>query len=97
MEKIFLFTLELNLNLSLISTAVFTEPGLFLPVTRKGKPWDDEMAAQRQFNHKAAKWGNRRMSLKSASPKMGTQGYLGVGGKVVCSVETADWRWGEVR
>ena len=58
-----------------------TEAGLSLPIAQKPNHPNDKLAAERGFNHKAAKWGGRRTSLKSASLKMGTQGYL--------------WDWGQ--
>ena len=45
------------------------ESGLFLPTAQKAKHLDEEIAAERGFNHKAAMQGGRSMSLKSASQK----------------------------
>ena len=56
--------------------AYVTKPGLFLPTAQKAKHQDDKIAAEGEVNHKAAMWRSESMSIKSASPKIGTQGYL---------------------
>ena len=77
--------------------STITVPGLFLPDTQKAKHQDDEIAAEIEFNHKAAMQGSESMNLKSASLKIGTRGYLRDGGKVIWTVKVGDWMWGEVR
>ena len=53
-----------------------------------------DCSRERVFNHKAAKWGNRRTRPKSASPKLGTWGYLW--GREQGGLQCGD-RWLEVR
>ena len=75
-----------------------TVPGSFLPTAQKAKHQDDEIAAEKKFNHKAAMWGSESMSLKSPSPKIRTQGYLcdGRQGGLKCGERWLEVRRGEV-
>ena len=41
-------------NQALSPLGIVTKPGSFLPATQKAKHPDDEIAAEREFNHKAA-------------------------------------------
>ena len=60
-----------------------TAPCLFLPAAWKAKRRDDEIVAEREFTYKAAMQGSKSPHLGSTSLKIGTQGYLWDGGKVV--------------
>lgn len=53
-----------------------TKPGLLYPKGRKPNSKMPRFAAKTEFICKAGKQGDRRMSLKSASPHTRDSGYL---------------------
>ena len=71
----------INKNFKFVTGNIVSMPDSFLPAAGKAKHRDDEIAAEREFNHKAAMRGSKSMSLKSTFPKIGTQGYLWDGGQ----------------
>ena len=97
------FTLHITQSLSaawFVEARAFTDHNCyctgFIFWLPPGKPNTETTRLQQRegFNHKAAMWGSERMSLKSTSLKMGTQGFLW--GKGQGGLKCGD-RWLEVR